>query len=55
MFAKFNWWSLGIGAEKTGRSSLDNRVRRREDVQSVLTALLDSIAISLQNCIDIGM
>ncbi len=54
MYAKFNWWSLGIGAEKSGRSSLDNRVRRREDVQSILTGLLDSLSISLQNCIDIG-
>lgn len=52
--AKFNWWSLGIGAEKQGHSSLDYRVRGRTDVRDVLVHLLDSLVISLKNCIEIG-
>lgn len=55
MSADFNWWSLGIGATKSGHSSLDYRVQTRDDVRNVLISLLDSLAISLKNCCDIGM
>lgn len=52
--ARFYWWSLGIGAAKTGRSSLDYRVRTRKDVRGVLIGLLDSLKISLLCCIELG-
>ena len=55
MSAKFNWWSLGIGAGKSGHSSLDHRVRTRDDVRNILVSLLDSLTTSLRNCIKIGM
>ncbi|KAM3079616.1 hypothetical protein ACMFMG_006028 [Clarireedia jacksonii] len=54
MSAKFNWWSLGIGAEKMGHSSLDHRVRNRDDVRNILVSLLDSLTTSLRNCIKIA-
>ncbi|KAL2680521.1 hypothetical protein Neosp_008123 [[Neocosmospora] mangrovei] len=47
MSAEFNWWSLGIGAAKGGRSSLDHRVQTRDDVRNELVHLLESLAISL--------
>jgi uncharacterized protein YukJ len=55
MSARFNWWSLGIGADKSGHSSLDHRVRTRDDVRNILVSLLDSLTISLRNYINIGM
>ncbi|KAK0641772.1 hypothetical protein B0T16DRAFT_393999 [Cercophora newfieldiana] len=54
MAAGFNWWSLGISAEKCGRSSLDYRVRTRNDVRELFISLLDSLAISLRNCIELA-
>ena len=54
MSAKFNWWSLGIGAGKSGHFSLDHRVRNRKDIRDELISLLDSLIMSLMNCIDIG-
>ncbi|ETS77447.1 hypothetical protein PFICI_11321 [Pestalotiopsis fici W106-1] len=51
--AKFHWWSLGIGASKHGHSSLDYRVRTREDIRDRIVDLLDMLAISLQSCISI--
>lgn len=54
MSAKFNWWSLGIGAAKRGHSSLDYRVRTREDIRNLLVNLLDSLSISLRKCAEIG-
>jgi hypothetical protein len=54
MAADFNWWSLSIGATKSGHSSLDYRVRTRDDVRSLLVNLLESLVVSLQKCIDIG-
>ncbi|KAH8880195.1 hypothetical protein GQ53DRAFT_546604 [Thozetella sp. PMI_491] len=54
MSAKFNWWSLGIGAAKSGHSSLDYRVRSREDVRDEIIDLLDGLAESLSNCVDIA-
>ncbi|KAK8000562.1 hypothetical protein PG990_013162 [Apiospora arundinis] len=50
MSATFNWWSLGIGAAKSGQSSLDNRVQTRDDVRNVIISLLDSLETSLYNC-----
>lgn len=55
MSARFNWWSLGISAERRGRSSLDYRIRTRNDVRDLFISLLDSLAISLRNCIELGM
>ena len=54
MSARFHWWSLGIGAAKTGRSSLDHRIKARGDVRAILFDLLDSLKISLRACIKIG-
>ncbi|KAK7946099.1 uncharacterized protein PG986_010420, partial [Apiospora aurea] len=54
MSAAFNWWSLGIGAAKSGHSSLDRRVQTRGDVKEVIVSLLDSLKHSLENCIEIG-
>ncbi|KAK1831859.1 hypothetical protein QBC39DRAFT_350328 [Podospora conica] len=51
MSATFNWWSLGISAERIGRSSLDYRVRARDDVRDLFISLLDSLVMSLQNCV----
>ncbi|KAK7973459.1 hypothetical protein PG988_007593 [Apiospora saccharicola] len=52
--AAFNWWSLGIGAAKSGHSSLDHRVQTRNDVRTVIVSLLDSLKTSLENCIEIA-
>ncbi|KAL8366657.1 hypothetical protein RB595_010495 [Gaeumannomyces hyphopodioides] len=49
MSAEFNWWSLGISAERRGRSSLDYRVRTRNDVRDLF-----SLAISLRNCVELA-
>lgn len=54
MAAKFSWWSLGVGAEKGGRYSLDYCLRSRDDVHSTLLRLLTCLEISLQKCINIG-
>ncbi|KAF5013176.1 hypothetical protein FDECE_806 [Fusarium decemcellulare] len=54
MAAEFNWWSLGIGAAKSGHASLDYRVQPREDVKNTVMALLNSLAISLKNCIKLA-
>ncbi|RSL79565.1 hypothetical protein CEP51_007265 [Fusarium floridanum] len=51
MSAEFNWWSLGIGAAKSGHSSLDYRVKTRDDVRIVLLNLLGSLATSLEKYI----
>lgn len=55
MSAEFNWWSLGIGATKRNHSSLDYRLRSREDVNNILVNLLDGMAISLKNYHELGM
>ncbi|RSL48779.1 hypothetical protein CEP53_009416 [Fusarium sp. AF-6] len=54
MSAEFNWWSLGIGAAKSGHSSLDYRVKTRDDVRIVLLNLLGSLATSLEKYIRSG-
>ncbi|KAK8103236.1 hypothetical protein PG984_016382 [Apiospora sp. TS-2023a] len=54
MSAAFNWWSLGIGAAKSGHSSLDRRVQSRDDVKNLIVSLLESLKISLGNCIEIA-
>ncbi|KAK6859589.1 hypothetical protein PG995_003225, partial [Apiospora arundinis] len=54
MSAAFNWWSLGIGAAKSGQSSLDSRVQARDDVKNVIVSLLDSLETSLYNCIQLA-
>ncbi|KAL7912200.1 hypothetical protein GGI35DRAFT_492155 [Trichoderma velutinum] len=51
MSAEFNWWSLSISATKSGHSSLDYRVQARDDVRDVLISLLDSLIVSLKNCL----
>ncbi|RYP44076.1 hypothetical protein DL768_009421 [Monosporascus sp. mg162] len=51
--ADFNWWAYGLSASKTGRSSLDYRVKDRPDVQQVISNLLDSLSHALERCSDI--
>ncbi|KAJ4315180.1 hypothetical protein N0V84_008514 [Fusarium piperis] len=46
--ADFVWWSHGLKAQKTGRSSLDYRLRDRPDIQKVIAGLLDSLAQALK-------
>ncbi|KAM0546754.1 hypothetical protein ACHAPJ_010682 [Fusarium lateritium] len=48
MTAEFNWWSLNIGAARSGRSSLDHRVKTREDLRDHIFVLLKSLRISLK-------
>jgi uncharacterized protein YukJ len=55
MSAKFNWWSLVIGAAKRGHSSLDYRTHRRKDVRDAIADILDGLAVSISNCVKIGM
>jgi len=50
--ADFNLWAYGLKAISTGKSSLDYRVRQREDVRGVICDLLDGLADSLQNCLE---
>ncbi|RSL67720.1 hypothetical protein CEP54_003102 [Fusarium duplospermum] len=49
--ADFVWWSHGLKAQKTGRSSLDYRLRDRPDIQKVIAGLLDSLAQALKECL----
>ncbi|EEU40993.1 uncharacterized protein NECHADRAFT_99311 [Fusarium vanettenii 77-13-4] len=49
--ADFVWWSHGLKAQKTGRSSLDYRLRDRPDIQKVIAGLLDSLAQALKDCL----
>ncbi|KAF4447232.1 hypothetical protein F53441_9219 [Fusarium austroafricanum] len=46
--ADFAWWAHGLKAQKTGRSSLDYRLRERLDVKRVIAGLLDSLALALK-------
>ncbi|KPM38487.1 hypothetical protein AK830_g8089 [Neonectria ditissima] len=46
--ADFAWWSHGLKAQKTGRSSLDYRMRNRPDIQKVIAGLLDSLILALK-------
>ncbi|KAF5636080.1 chitin synthase activator [Fusarium sp. NRRL 52700] len=46
--ADFAWWAHGLKAQKTGRSSLDYRLRERLDVHRVIAGLLDSLALALK-------
>lgn len=50
--ADFNLWTYGLKATSTGKSSLDYRVREREDVRNVICDLLDGLAESLQSCLE---
>jgi hypothetical protein len=50
--ADFNLWSYGLKAASTGKSSLEYRVREREDVRNVICDLLDGLAESLQYCLE---
>ncbi|KAK7916875.1 guanyl-nucleotide exchange factor [Apiospora marii] len=54
MSAAFSWWSLGIGAAKSGHSSLDRRVQSRDDVKDLIISLLDSLKTSLENCLELS-
>lgn len=51
---EFMWWPVGIGAEKCGHSSLDCRVRNRDDLRTDLVIHLNTLKTSLTECIDIG-
>lgn len=46
--ADFAWWSHGLKAQKTGRSSLDFRLRNRLDIQKVISGLLHSLFSALE-------
>ncbi|UNI19461.1 hypothetical protein JDV02_005643 [Purpureocillium takamizusanense] len=46
--ADFTWWANGLNAQKTGRSSLDYRLRDRPDIQKVISGLLDSLNLALK-------
>ncbi|RKL38811.1 hypothetical protein BFJ72_g6941 [Fusarium proliferatum] len=46
--ADFAWWAHGLKAQKTGRSSLDYRLRERLDVKRVIAGLLDSLPLALK-------
>ncbi|KAF2464373.1 uncharacterized protein BDR25DRAFT_96892 [Lindgomyces ingoldianus] len=50
--ADFNLWTYGLKATSTGKSSLDYRVREREDVRNVICDLLDGMAESLHRCLE---
>jgi len=50
--ADFNLWTYGLKADSTGKSSLDYRVREREDVRNVVSDLLDGLAESLYSCLE---
>ncbi|KAH7131289.1 hypothetical protein EDB81DRAFT_728454 [Dactylonectria macrodidyma] len=46
--ADFAWWSHGLKAQKTGRSSLDFRLRNRPDIQKIISGLLHSLLSALE-------
>lgn len=52
--ADFNLWTYGLKANSTGKSSLDYRVREREDVRNVICDLLDGLAESLHSCLEVS-
>lgn len=52
--ADFAWWAHGLKAQKTGRSSLDYRLRERLDVKRVIAGLLDSLALALKEYLQPG-
>jgi hypothetical protein len=54
MAGKFHGWNLGIRASKTDKSSLDYRVRDRPDVRDQIAELLETLALSLTKCLDLG-
>ncbi|KAF5685175.1 chitin synthase activator [Fusarium circinatum] len=53
--ADFAWWAHGLKAQKTGRSSLDYRLRERLDVKRVIAGLLDSLALALKEYLQPGI
>lgn len=52
--ADLAWWSYSLKAHKTGRSSLDYRLRSRPDVQKIITNLLESLATTLNDYLKSG-
>ncbi|CAM1505022.1 Fc.00g106590.m01.CDS01 [Cosmosporella sp. VM-42] len=52
--ADFMWFAHGLNALKTGRSSLDFRVRNRPDVQQVISNLLESLSLALKKTLESG-
>ncbi|KAM0342917.1 hypothetical protein ACHAPU_009121 [Fusarium lateritium] len=52
--ADFAWWSYSLKAQKTGRSSLDYRLRSRQDVQKIIANLLESLAATLDEYLQSG-
>jgi hypothetical protein len=53
--ADFNLWVYGLSATSTGKSSLDYRVRQREDLSNMICDLLDGLEESLQDCLAQGI
>ncbi|KAM0550337.1 hypothetical protein ACHAPJ_009008 [Fusarium lateritium] len=53
--ADFAWWAHGLKAQKTGRSSLDYRLRDRLDIKRVIAGLLDSLALALKDYLQPGV
>ena len=49
-FARFSTWTAGIGVFAPGRASMDYRLRRAPDVQSVVTGLLESLNYRIRTC-----
>ncbi|KAF4470198.1 kinesin [Fusarium albosuccineum] len=47
--ADFKWWLHGLKVLKTGRSSLDYRLRDRTDIQKIIRDLLNGLSLTLQS------
>ncbi|KAK6354420.1 hypothetical protein TWF730_008825 [Orbilia blumenaviensis] len=53
-FGRLNIWASNIGALATGNSSLDHRLRLKDDIKSMVIQLLDVLSESLRQVIDKG-
>lgn len=52
--ADFTWWFHGLKAQKTGRSSLDYRLRNRPDIQRIISGLLDGLVSAMEALLQSG-